>query len=365
MANITITVQSLFNAADYDSYTIDDGQTVNQLKTAINTATGTDSAWYDIVKNETVLSGTSTLSSLGITSGVQLRTHNKISALANRELRQKAKLNLAAAKRKESYDINKLPTQYSGNAIVDNSNTGGLEERRPWTIDYARVMEGMVLWLDAGDTDSYPGTGTTWTDLAGTANNFTLFNTPTWNSAGYFDFDNASNEYAAITHTSTLKPTAALTVEQWLNADDWTAGTPVSYFTSLSCTQGGGYAHYIWSSTFVSYVYAANLSNYLKPTANVSALTGWHHFTTTFDGRYARLYVDGVLTDTKDAGASTTISYDPDNDICIGAEAGTLSTPAAGLYWNGKIATTAIYNRALSASEIVKNFDGDKARFGL
>ena len=39
MANITITVQSLLNAAEYDSYTIDNGQTINQLKTAIQSAT--------------------------------------------------------------------------------------------------------------------------------------------------------------------------------------------------------------------------------------------------------------------------------------------------------------------------------------
>ena len=94
MANITITVQSLLNTAVYDSYTIDNGQTVNQLKTAINSAQGFDSTWYDIVLNESVVSGTATLSSLGIVSGTQLRTHNKISRLATRELRQKSKLDL-------------------------------------------------------------------------------------------------------------------------------------------------------------------------------------------------------------------------------------------------------------------------------
>ena len=290
---------------------------------------------------------------------------NGISTLPDKEQRQIAKLDLAATKRGEAYDINKLPTKYVGNTIFNNANTDGLEPRRPWVIDYSRVMSGMVLWLDAGDTDSYPGTGTTWTDLAGTANNFTLFNTPTWNSAGYFDFDSASSEYAAITHTSALKPTSAMTMEQWLNADDWTAGTPSAAKTALSCTQGGGYAHYIWSGDFISYFYLVNISNYIKPTYDVSAFTGWHHFATTFDGRYARLYVDGALADTKDSGSTTTISYDPDNDICIGAEAGTLSTPTANYYWNGGIATTAIYNRALSAAEVLKNYNSDRSRFGV
>lgn len=279
-----------------------------------------------------------------------------------KEDRQIQKLGIAAAKRGETYDINKLPSKYSGNDVIDNDNTGGLEPRRPWIIDYSRVMDGMVLWLDAGDTDSYPGTGTTWTDLAGTANNFTLYNTPTWNSAGYFDFDPASSEYAAIIHADALKPTEALTMEQWLNADDWAAGTSPAYFTALSCTQGGGYAHYIWDSTFIPYVYVVSLSNYLKPTASIAGFTGWHHFATTFDGRYARLYIDGALAATADAGSSTTISYDSDNDICIGVEAGPASVPQ-GFYWDGKIATTAIYNRALTAAEVLKNYNSDKSRF--
>jgi hypothetical protein len=138
MANITITVQSLLNAADYYSFTVDNGQTINQLKTAIQTATGIETAWYDIVKNEEILSGTSTLASLGIVNGTRLRTHNKISRLATLELRQKSKLDLAALDRlassntRSTYDITELPTQYIDNDVHDNPNTGGLTEGRPW-----------------------------------------------------------------------------------------------------------------------------------------------------------------------------------------------------------------------------------------
>jgi len=63
---------------------------------------------------------------------------NGISTLATKELRQKAKLDLAAAKRaadgnpRATYDITQLPTQYDGNDIIDNPNTGGLVQGRPW-----------------------------------------------------------------------------------------------------------------------------------------------------------------------------------------------------------------------------------------
>ena len=138
MANITITVQSLLNTALYNSYTIDNAQTVAQLKTAINTARSFNSTWYDLVAGN-ILTESSTLASLGIVTGTQLRTHNKIARLATKEAKQAAKLALAGLDRVASSEtrttltINNLPTKYSGNTLVDNANTGGLVLGRPWS----------------------------------------------------------------------------------------------------------------------------------------------------------------------------------------------------------------------------------------
>ena len=63
---------------------------------------------------------------------------NGISTLATKELRQKAKLDLAAGDRaaagnlRATYDITQLPTQYDDNTVVDNANVGGLVTGRPW-----------------------------------------------------------------------------------------------------------------------------------------------------------------------------------------------------------------------------------------
>lgn len=63
---------------------------------------------------------------------------NGISTLATKELRQRAKLDLAAANRaadgnaRATYDITQLPTQYDDNTVVDNPNVGGLVDGRPW-----------------------------------------------------------------------------------------------------------------------------------------------------------------------------------------------------------------------------------------
>ena len=139
MAAITISVQSLLNTAVYSTYSVDTTNTVTQVKTTINATESWDSSWYKLVYNNAVLSDESaTLASYGINSNVTLRTANVIDRLATKELKQKAKLNLseldraAAGNPRATYDITELPTQYSGNNIVDNPQPAGLILGRPW-----------------------------------------------------------------------------------------------------------------------------------------------------------------------------------------------------------------------------------------
>lgn len=227
------------------------------------------------------------------------------------------------------------------------------------------VTQDLVLNLDAGNTASYSGSGTTWSSLVSPQYDATLVNAPvfTAGASGSFDFDGI-NQYAEIAHTSALKPTAAITMEQWITAQDWTAGTlPANYLVSLSCTQGGGYSHNIWEGTWRSYVRA--LGVYQIPTADVSGFLAdsWHHAVTTFDGQYTRLYFDGVQASVVDAGsAGNPIQYAFNNSVIIAAEAGS-STGAAGQYWNGRVAVTRIYSSALSASQVFQNYLALRGRY--
>ena len=138
MATVTIQVQSLLNAATYDSYTVADTTTIGTLKTSIQTATGVAAAWYVLYYGGAVLNNANTLASYGIATGSQLRSANRIGHLSTFEDRQKAKLDLAALDRSASgnaratVDITTLPTQFDGNSITNNPNAGGLVEGRPW-----------------------------------------------------------------------------------------------------------------------------------------------------------------------------------------------------------------------------------------
>lgn len=138
MASITITVQSLLNAGQFDEYTVDDTITVATLKTTIDSATGIDSTWYNVNFNELVLADANTLASYSIVDGSVLGTGNIIARLPTLQDRQLAKLDLAALDRTQegkpwdTYDITELPSQYVGNVSTPNDHPTGLIEGRPW-----------------------------------------------------------------------------------------------------------------------------------------------------------------------------------------------------------------------------------------
>ena len=136
----TVTVQSLLNCAVYDSYTVTIAtDTVNSLKTQIATADSTNTAWFDLVLNEQVLTGTDTLAAAGVVDGSKLRIHNKIARLATKQAKQEAKLDLAAldraayGSRPNTLDINLLPNPYNGNDTAPDDGASTLTNGRPWS----------------------------------------------------------------------------------------------------------------------------------------------------------------------------------------------------------------------------------------
>lgn len=142
----TITVQTILNRATYVDVTVNLTDTILTLKSAVETATGVDTDWFNLYYNNTVLDNTKTLNFYSIPNGATVGAVNLISSLATKQLKQEAKLALAQLRRQADgdtsanyyrtwnvADINLLPTKYSGNNIIDNPNIGGLTDHRPWT----------------------------------------------------------------------------------------------------------------------------------------------------------------------------------------------------------------------------------------
>ena len=173
MANITVKYKGL--TGKQGSITIDNGESLDSLIADIATDEGiTQTDYYRISLNRDfsindVVEGDSsnTLASLGIVTGDEFLCKTKQSG--TKEQRQKQKLDIAAAKRNDTYDITQLPTQYDGNDVVDNANSGGLVVGRPWAVTALFTSLGAEFEIRVDDTSGIsPGMIMTGADYSGT-----------------------------------------------------------------------------------------------------------------------------------------------------------------------------------------------------
>ena len=220
---------------------------------------------------------------------------------------------------------------------------------------------GLVLALDAGDRNSYVSGSTTWIDLAGT-NNGTLTNGPTFNtgSGGSIVFDGV-NDYVRIPYNSLLNPDT-ITVSTWANRSQngffsHIICLPINNTTWVPPYMSYG-IEYISNTNTISFLLGFTDNNFEYTDVNLSfGNNQWFNFTGTYDKTNVKIYINGVLSTTR---AETRTMYQSTSDFYVGAE-----NLSVQYELNGKIGVTQIYNRALSASEVLQNYNATKGRFGL
>ena len=206
------------------------------------------------------------------------------------------------------------------------------------------VTDGLVLCLDVANTKSYPGSGTTWTDTIG-GNVGTLTNGPTFNSAngGYIAFD---------------------------GTDDYTSFSSYSqpaYSTSTSFTW------YVWvypleNSNDVVIGNRGTDSNFTKLTTNkfeyfndnvggAMTLNEWQNICITKNGTSFTYYKNGSSTATETSTITKTST-----DFFVGGDPRPSSTAECS---NCRIAAVLVYNKALTAAEVLQNYNVYKKRYNL
>jgi hypothetical protein len=282
---------------------------------------------------------------------------NGISELATKELRQKAKLDLAATNRaaqgnpRATYDITQLPTQYDDDAVVDNPNTGGLVEGRPWISAPANslVTDGLILHYDFSNPASYPGTGTAITDLSTATNNGTVV-----------------NEYGWISYVSNGQ-TSSFTWNSNLGADGFGScilaseqNTYKDFTMVIQPFFGDGFGGlFAMTSDQSLRVYNALTWEFPNPGngndwANPAA--------TTF-------YINGQATSEQNppavpgwniiGGAKTSENFPEPSNLYIG------TSGYQDRHMLGRIAVVLMYNKVLTEQEQLQNYNALKTRFGL
>ena len=222
------------------------------------------------------------------------------------------------------------------------------------------VIDGLVLALDAGNTKSYPGIGTAWTDMVSSGIG-TLTNGPTFDSGngGSIVFD-GTDDYVI---TGTTLPDAdelfadtgnAWSTSSWFNVDDL---DPL--FQSVAA-RGGGVGTSAVYSVWVKDT--GEIRTRLRggtPTTigNSIAVNTWYNVAITWDGTTANAYLNGKFITTIAVG---TVSFRT-GDVGIGIGGENLDRSP----FDGKISQTLAYNKALAVAEISQNFNAIRGRFGI
>jgi hypothetical protein len=209
------------------------------------------------------------------------------------------------------------------------------------------VTDGLVLALDAANPKSYPGSGTTWTDLSGNGNNGTLLNSPVFSTQGFFSFDGSSKR---ATLTSPFGKSGFTTLSIWYNRDEtvssttWrtlisTSSTNIHHLVSQQSSRNLG----IWDGGFRDFTY------------NPLSDGKFHNYTVIYQSSVnASLYVDGNFVSTINTSLNLEIS-----------PIGSIGNWSSGNYWSGKISNIYIYNKNLNLPEIQQNFNSLRGRYGI
>ena len=219
------------------------------------------------------------------------------------------------------------------------------------------VTTGLQLYLDAGNPASYPGAGSTWTDIVA-AKAFTLYNSPTYssNNGGYLNFDPASSQWADA--TSLPSSLANWTVEAWhyyagtnnngspCIVTEAFAGGPINY-TVGNCTD---------SSPNLQVGYWDGGSFHPTPQGTVLTAGQWYQVVGTFDGTANQLYLNGAFVSST---ATTSAAQSGGAGIRL------MRRWDADQYWGGRLSIVRIYDDALTAQEVTQNYNFNRTRFGL
>jgi hypothetical protein len=219
------------------------------------------------------------------------------------------------------------------------------------------VTDGLVLNLDAGWYDSYPATGSVWTDLSGEGNNGTLTNGPTFNTdnGGSIVFD-ASDDYVNCGTDSSLNfGTGNFNVSCWIK----TSNQGTSDYMGVVSKYDGAVGTGLWiqltpTNRYVGFGWDGG--TFLLSTTSVNN-GNWRHISCQRTGAItAEIYVDGVLV-------STGVGANKSSNTSVSLDVGRIDI--SGRYFNGNIAGVQLYGKSLTPVEIQQNYITQKTRFGL
>jgi hypothetical protein len=233
-----------------------------------------------------------------------------------------------------------------GPGVVIGSSVPGIVERN------------LQLYLNAADSLSYPGSGTTWTDLSTNGYATTLVGAPVFNST-YFTFD-GTTEYVDTNQSLSAE---SFSVGAWFR----TTATGIRMILSKETTTGTPWNYRIWLNNGTINADVAQPSDIDSLSSVLSTYNNgdWYlvMFTRTDSNWY--LYVNGEQVSTRaDTYTGTVVNS---QELWIGRSAFTSggASPTGSYQYSGDIGQVFVYNDALTPTEILQNFTATRSTYGV
>jgi len=215
---------------------------------------------------------------------------------------------------------------------------------------YKIISSNLKLHLDASNSTSYSGSGTTWTDISTTGMSATLTNGPVYstNNGGYFTFD-GTNDYVSL--PSAYPGSNDITIEAWVYPTAFGGFKVISNMNSWST----GDVHFQFDGNALQFALCGQPDKYSTFAFNTNT---WYHIAAVYDKSAAtiKFYVNGTLINTESYGSPPSISA---NTFKIGSWNGN------DRFFLGNISMIRMYSSSLSDNQILNNYNNGKQNFGL
>jgi hypothetical protein len=214
------------------------------------------------------------------------------------------------------------------------------------------VRDGLVLYLDAANIKSYPGSGNNWFDIIENRTCI-LSNGPSFNNdnKGIFSFDGVDDS-SSISNVG-LSGLTSITVNIW-----YYSNVTTSTALTRSSSVGNAFLLHFRGAGFYIVTNDGNNSGYLGWQTLPIGLQ-WNMLTATWNGSVMKLYINGVKQNNERSHTGSGILSNI-NTIQLG-----YNFNSGQPLTNGKFGMFQIYNKELSSSEIKQNFNATRGRYGI
>jgi len=251
-----------------------------------------------------------------------------------------------------------------GRKVLDSHSLEFLSTRRTGggTNEPKYITSNLLMNVDAADSSSYSGSGTTWSDLSGNGNNITLTSSgisyDSTDGGGSIVFDGTNGGGSNSINLTNMNNGGSL--EIWCKITDTSGyrhiggwrGSTAQFYMLLMSNDGRVEARATWASNTYTDIVTSDYGTSFW--AN-----NWNHivFTNSDSDNKTRFYLNGSLV----ATSTSTIPTLPSYTLFELMKPSTFSSGTAG----GKLSQVRLYSDTLSDSEVTTNYNGTKGRFGL